>query len=610
MDKLLLYESNPDRDGEPLIWPVSGQFDKVASSVHPNLLHALAEMDDPEGDMARTIITALSAYDTFGPNGNGDGFYRDDLLHVDSYPKDGESITVPMYETFEHFAKPYWLHMNKPHMQSYGNVRRAVWNGDMDRVELIVDVDEKLAPKIVKKIRNYEPVSTSMGFKATYDTCSVCGNKAANRGEYCNHLKRNMLSVMPDGHIVHARNPKGYFFDISFVIDPADATSRAVAAGRLPSYSGSSRMAKAASLRGKPAQVEGVYLSSDLADTFTNKEAQTVSREKVEKRAADKSAGDKAGGYEATGKNKRSDIDKEVPATVEMRPDEVERQKNIMRRMLAARPEMAEEELQKISYYPFPKIAATLAMAGISLTPKEAQYVALASNGFPKSAQRFYRANLTFEPRTVVHNKVGSQDVSRHLLSTLRKEGLLEKCSMYMGHINRRIPGDAMGLDGFSDLPEHENPYMDTHYSNIAIGASQLRPEELEAMEERAAIGRSYEKGIMEYLLGLFIGSEWARDRQDFEGRIADDPEVLASIIGEDMPPPSRRHAPEHEVMGQSLMDTPMVYAMNGGEPMGTIYKEAGTLPFILRSMVSREKIAHAILSPSAFNKEAMVVCR
>jgi hypothetical protein len=58
--------------------------------------------------------------------------------------------------------------------------------------------------------------------KVAYDICSICGNRASNRGEYCDHLSNHMTEITKTGHQVTAINDVPNFFDISKVIRPAD----------------------------------------------------------------------------------------------------------------------------------------------------------------------------------------------------------------------------------------------------------------------------------------------------------------------------------------------------------------------------------------------------
>lgn len=55
--------------------------------------------------------------------------------------------------------------------------------------------------------------------------CTVCGNRAPTRKQYCDHLKFEMTRLRPDGLKVGALNPSPRFFDSSWVIRPADRTA-------------------------------------------------------------------------------------------------------------------------------------------------------------------------------------------------------------------------------------------------------------------------------------------------------------------------------------------------------------------------------------------------
>lgn len=65
---------------------------------------------------------------------------------------------------------------------------------------------------------------------ASVHNCSICGHKAKNRTEYCNHAKPvsqggMMGRIFPDGQQAKVFNTKPRFFDISDVLVPADEQS-------------------------------------------------------------------------------------------------------------------------------------------------------------------------------------------------------------------------------------------------------------------------------------------------------------------------------------------------------------------------------------------------
>lgn len=119
--------------------------------------------------------------------------------------------------------------------------------------------------------------------KIPYDVCTVCGNKAPTRKQYCDHLKYEMGKIYPDGVQSCALNPSPKFFDSSWVIRPADRTGymlKKVAYDEisLPSYELSDRIyelrGKSAAL-GKAADMEKV-ISGEPAGTSTRTDKGTL----------------------------------------------------------------------------------------------------------------------------------------------------------------------------------------------------------------------------------------------------------------------------------------------------------------------------------------------
>jgi hypothetical protein len=156
------------------------------------------------------LVLAMGASEFYGPNRNGDAFKESEL--------------VKTHKTFETNAHVYKSHVNKDPAKSYGSVVKSFYNSDMHRVELVLAIDNSKAPDIVDKINSGRSVAVSMGCKIKYDVCSICGNKAPTRAEYCSHLRNELNKIYPDGRIVCADNPNPKFFDISVVWRPADKT--------------------------------------------------------------------------------------------------------------------------------------------------------------------------------------------------------------------------------------------------------------------------------------------------------------------------------------------------------------------------------------------------
>lgn len=156
-------------------------------------------------------VNALGSGETYGSNRNGDFFPAENLRqHYKTY----ESGHV-----FKH-------HINKNPEKSYGKVIFSIWNDNMKRVELIAEVNRELARDIEERMEAGEHISTSQALKTPSDRCSICGNRARTRQEYCAHLRNELNHLYPDGRRVMALNDDNLkLFDISIVLRPADPTS-------------------------------------------------------------------------------------------------------------------------------------------------------------------------------------------------------------------------------------------------------------------------------------------------------------------------------------------------------------------------------------------------
>lgn len=158
-------------------------------------------------------ILAMGAGEFYGANRNADYF--------------PESNLIDYHNTFETSpAHIFRNHVNKNPEIAIGRVIYSVYNDRMHRVELIAELWNDKAPDIVDKIENGDWPKTSMACRTPFDVCSICGNKAKTREEYCEHLSEQLGKIYPDGRKVMALNLAPLrFFDISIVFRPADVTS-------------------------------------------------------------------------------------------------------------------------------------------------------------------------------------------------------------------------------------------------------------------------------------------------------------------------------------------------------------------------------------------------
>lgn len=169
----------------------------------------------PEGKAFLWVI-GVSAQEYYGCNNNGDAFSEADLK--------------ARHSTFVRDGHIFLHHVNRDPARSIGRPVFSWYNDTMHRVELILEIDKSLpgATNQVARIKSGEDIYVSMGCRVAYDQCSICGNKAPTRAQYCDHLRFNLRKILPDGRQVYALNPKPTFFDISIVAKPADPTACAL----------------------------------------------------------------------------------------------------------------------------------------------------------------------------------------------------------------------------------------------------------------------------------------------------------------------------------------------------------------------------------------------
>jgi len=175
----------------------------------------------------------MGASDTWGLNRNYDGWTRETLK------KD--------HGNFVKYAKWYRSHKNKDPKKSYGHVKLSHYNDPMDRVELLVFLNnnEKAASKYgglpateeLNLIHANKDIPVSMATRIAFDECLACGNKAKTRNDYCKSAaeggscvkfgcKNGLGAVDEDGFVQGVDNPsENYFFDISKVWNPAERTA-------------------------------------------------------------------------------------------------------------------------------------------------------------------------------------------------------------------------------------------------------------------------------------------------------------------------------------------------------------------------------------------------
>ena len=212
MYKIIELGSTFEPTGEPRVRIVDNKLVKTASSVMQEYWDSLVHDDEA----VYLWVIGVSAYEYYGCNNNGDAFTEADLkrTHTDFVEK----------------AHVFMHHVNKDPAKAVGKPIFSWYNDEMHRVELILKVNRSApgAETVLLKLEMGQQLYVSMGCSVAADKCSICGNLAKTRAEYCDHLRYNMKKILDDGRQVFAFNPDPHFFDISIVNKPADPTAYAL----------------------------------------------------------------------------------------------------------------------------------------------------------------------------------------------------------------------------------------------------------------------------------------------------------------------------------------------------------------------------------------------
>lgn len=208
-----LIDIDNDFYGEPAFTVVGSPETLLTKKASHEAIASFVSSLSPTPGKMFVHILAMGAGEYYGANRNGDYFSEDQLRRY--------------HETF--VTSPAHLfrnHKNKDPNIAFGKIVFSVYNDRMHRIELIGELDIDKAPDIAQKIDAGDFPKTSMACKTPFDECSICGNQAHNRQEYCEHLRNDLGRIYPDGQKVMALNIAPLrFFDLSAVIVPADATS-------------------------------------------------------------------------------------------------------------------------------------------------------------------------------------------------------------------------------------------------------------------------------------------------------------------------------------------------------------------------------------------------
>jgi hypothetical protein len=142
------------------------------------------------------------------------------------------------YKTF--VGRPIYVeHNNSDPTRARGVILDAIYresklaSGITDgSVYCLMEVDARTFPKLADAIMNNRINAVSMGADVDGTTCSACGKYASKPSEYCIHipaLKGRKVAVYKHGKrvesLVWENCKRPNFFELSFVLDPADESA-------------------------------------------------------------------------------------------------------------------------------------------------------------------------------------------------------------------------------------------------------------------------------------------------------------------------------------------------------------------------------------------------
>jgi hypothetical protein len=182
----------------------------------------------PEKGHSFIHLITTGAGEYYGANNNADWFNKS--AHEFTFPEAlGRKSRMldggleKFHNTFTKYGAVYREHFNsKKGAKPLGAVVAEAYNPAMNRGELIVKLANDEWADDLQKLARDEPIFFSMGCGVPFDICSMCGNEAPTRKQYCQHLRYNKLGISKEGHQVFAINDQPHFHDISRVVVPAD----------------------------------------------------------------------------------------------------------------------------------------------------------------------------------------------------------------------------------------------------------------------------------------------------------------------------------------------------------------------------------------------------
>lgn len=212
--------TNWDNAASPMISPTNGHTYEGNGSgcvaVTPDHVPALVRYSRKQATRKVEGVTRGWAYE---------GYHLVQVAERDDVELDEDVFNLEVTGPHTFVANEVVVHnCNKDKSKSLGDIKKAVWNPRMHRVELLLKVYNTRCTDLIERIAADDFPAVSMGTHVKWDVCTICGHRAPTRAQYCAHARSQLREILPDGRKVAVLNPSPRFFDISFVFRPADPT--------------------------------------------------------------------------------------------------------------------------------------------------------------------------------------------------------------------------------------------------------------------------------------------------------------------------------------------------------------------------------------------------
>ena len=389
----------------------------VLQLLNPDVLEKTAGVSDaiieflqalaPKPKHSYALINALSGGEHWGSNLNGDWFDEEELTKY--------------HKTFEALGHIYELHQNKDPKKSMGKVLHSYYNPKMHRVELIVEFNNDKASKVLDRLNAGELLATSMGTRVSHEKCSICGNISKTLAQRCDHLKKEMNRIYPDGRKVFAYNYAPKFFDISIVRVPADKTSRVVRMIRIDESPDGSE---------KKLVIFEKKLDSNMKNPYN-----------------------KVASLEAN-----AEISKEIPTKLESSENAATPKE--LAQLIKKR--LSDDVLYKLSEYPLADTLSTMLALRIMPSPRDFQKLALLSFGDKELAEQLDSEEVVFSneiPEYILIMEDLKLDKASEKIANILSSEVPETSNLELWELSRaleKISGYKEDGTWYPDGPEQE----------------------------------------------------------------------------------------------------------------------------------------------------------